>query len=445
MRASIVFTLLFILVSNYGYAQKITTGDDESTITLGRGSFGYDVSKTAITLEANNFRTLFKKPSGVILGLSASVKNNENEGALFSSSVLNDEASLGFRIGVFGSTRVEISRFYNQRLVTQLNTLEKSMLKDVRVNQQILLGIVERNPSLTTGEKNTISSAITGVFAVGIDIYQKLIDDMDSRNKAGGASEAVKSVTKEIIDFANSYAPFWDAKAIRKILDTQTDEAIQRIKQVPYQKFSFHFFADIKRDEFKTFSTWDSTAPSDSFVDQEFTGTDWGFVGNYRHKETWYAGIRVSFEKTNNSSGLTSTTFQKIDETTIQDQTYRTTTDVTALRGDYQEVNVVNFDADIAHFFPLFDEYFLIGNAYFRHLGSRDEDILPNTSDLGVSFSAFKNGGNLIGGIYLEVPDLNQNLEKRKTEPELESWTNRITVGFYTKVSFSKLTGIIPR
>ena len=90
----------------------------------------------------------------------------------------------------------------------------------------------------------------------------------------------------------------------------------------------------------------------------------------------------------------------------------------------------------------IIEETFLIVNTYLRSVSSNKQALYASHSDIGVSTLFFKKDGNFMGGIYLELPDLDQNNERMKANPEYEDWYNRMAFGIYTKFSFDPLLSL---
>lgn len=94
--------------------------------------------------------------------------------------------------------------------------------------------------------------------------------------------------------------------------------------------------------------------------------------------------------------------------------------------------------------FKLADTSRLITNLYFRgNLASRDTAYLKNISSFGVGFYFLGKKSKFLGGLYVELPDIKNNIEKAKPESErnIRKPFKKLTFGITTRFSLGSIFG----
>ena len=117
---------------------------------------------------------------------------------------------------------------------------------------------------------------------------------------------------------------------------------------------------------------------------------------------------------------------------------------ITAYSGKYGEVVVNRLNFDIIAAFKLdkeADNHILV-NPYIRgNFFSRDTSLQLNTFNIGTGFYLFKKTGKFMGGLYIELPDVNNEIEKKKPleDQNIRADFKRLTFGLVGRISINSL------
>jgi hypothetical protein len=224
-------------------------------------------------------------------------------------------------------------------------------------------------------------------------------------------------------------------------LNKKISDGINNLITEDYWKFSVYGHLGLHSTKFNIYKGWDSVNIDNSFAKETFRGSNGGFGLNLNLKSRWLFGFRFTYEETNNLNTLASTEYKVTKNHTSTSATGSSQIAMTAYPNKYTRAYLNRYDFDIIRFFALEKNSIMITDLYFRIKESTNQSKMVSQKDVGVSASFFKEKGNFIGGIYLELPDIEQNIEKRKPEDEqkLEDWYKRISFGVYAKFSFSSI------
>lgn len=150
-------------------------------------------------------------------------------------------------------------------------------------------------------------------------------------------------------------------------------------------------------------------------------------------------GFLFRSERTNNTELLQSTKYNLATSFTRGDQTAKTTEDIEAYKeAEYGEFTFRSIYIDLMRYIPLWKDSAVIAmNVYYRHRNSSNETFYPTYSDIGITTAFFKSTGKFAGGIYLELPDINEKIASRDPLYETRPWSKRMNFGVYAKLSFT--------
>lgn len=429
-------SLLSVLISAFIFmnanSQTIKTGDDESSIIFGGTTIGFDVGKSELSFTTNNYSEFKNKASGLLWGVEVSGKNSDGLASFLNSSELTPSSSIRFNLGFFSSKKEDITN-HKPVLRKKLINKEKQLTAHLDTTLLTTLKVIVRDyeGDICNCDKIVLTDKINSVIS-----YFVLKNEFKSISKNLLLSEGYRKLAGELFLYMDTNDALNDLSIVTKELLLLNSEALSKISNTRFKKFTVYSFLELSKENFTTFSGWDSTNVSDSFQRNEFDGTKLGIAGNIHYKGDWYFGGRIFYELTNNTSLLNLTNYKYQEEHVFGNQQYTQQSEISAYNGSFKEVGLVRFDIDVARFIP-FGENFLILNTYLRNTSSRDKEILASKADIGISSSFFKSKGNFLGGIYLELPDFDQNQEAQKETPELEPWHKRLSFGIYTKISLS--------
>ena len=68
-------------------------------------------------------------------------------------------------------------------------------------------------------------------------------------------------------------------------------------------------------------------------------------------------------------------------------------------------------------------------------IGSSNKDLIPNTTDIGIGLYVFNSKSKILGGFYIELPDISNNIEKNKTitDQNIRPALQKLSFGIVTR------------
>jgi hypothetical protein len=422
-------------------AQTLKTGDGESSILFGETTIGVDVGKTEISFTTNNYLDSKDEFKGLLWGVSLKGKQKDGLSSILRSSELIPSSSIQFNLGYFSSPQEDMKLYKPSRW----NSLEEQEadLQDF-LSDSLFIQIernIKKDTSATNAEKLELINRAKKALSSPVTKYKILKETFSQLSGNPSKSKAFRQLSSGIHTFLENHNKLNELFKVSMELVKLQNEALREISETPYKKFTIYGLLELSKGKFNTFDGWNPEDITESFDEVEFDGSRIGVGAGYRIGGNTYLGGRLYYEHTNNSSFLTSKKYEYEQTNTVGNETFTLKDEVTAYSGTYGELNVVGFDFDFLRYLKLGQDNFLILDAYLRSIDSRDKELLPSKTDIGLSSSFFKSDGKFIGGIYLELPDFDQGAESLKEEPEFEIWYKRLSIGLYTKFSFQELTG----
>jgi hypothetical protein len=213
----------------------------------------------------------------------------------------------------------------------------------------------------------------------------------------------------------------------------------------PFWQIYFFGFGGINAMNFKQVKQVDTTNLTKSFENIYFRGGKAGLGFNAQYGFVTL-GMTYSYSSVNNFDLLSKKEYTFRQTKNSGTQSLIEEKKITAYSGTYGSVEVNELNVDLIFNFKLdakASNHILI-NPYIRsQLFSRNENILPNKLDIGCGFYFFKQDGNFLGGLYAELPDVNNNYEKAKPieEQNIREPLKRLSFGIVGKYSFNSLLG----
>jgi len=179
-----------------------------------------------------------------------------------------------------------------------------------------------------------------------------------------------------------------------------------------------------------------------------------GYTLNFGVTRQWriynYIGLSAGIAYAYNAPALSSRTFKlTTEDTTIQDGTFSSTTEITALTGTLDRFLRYSLSMDYVHLFTLKESLnpdnntgnshlYLSLNPYVRHFGYGNAETIKNNTVIGVGVHAFNSQDNkLMGGVFVQT---NDTFGANKATPN--ALGNRFTFGLIAKFGF---TGLKPK
>jgi hypothetical protein len=180
---------------------------------------------------------------------------------------------------------------------------------------------------------------------------------------------------------------------------------------------------------------------SKSFTDIDERGGHFGIGVNFQRGILKF-GLTYDYFSTNNFKMLNKGEYTFRNTVTSGGQSLIQEKKITAYSGKYGEVEVNRLSFDLTAAFKLDKEAnnHLLVNPYFRgNFFSRDTSLLLNTMNIGAGFYLFKKTGKFLGGFYFELPDVENNIEKKKKEEDqnIRPALKRLTFGITGRISLN--------
>lgn len=178
------------------------------------------------------------------------------------------------------------------------------------------------------------------------------------------------------------------------------------------------------------------------FEDEKFNGKNFSAGVNYETGRFLF-GFETSHEYTDNLDMLSSNTYTLTTTETVGNQTLVSTREITAYAGTYATYQRVSYNADVIVFSAIDSENkeYIAWNLYLRGKVSRDRNVIPTYKDLGAGAYFFNKENKFLGGLYLEAPDVSQDLEAVKEDPQYRKLQNRLSFGIVARFNFASIIG----
>ncbi|MDJ1503530.1 hypothetical protein [Xanthocytophaga agilis] len=439
----IVLALIFLITGNKVTAQWLTQSAEGKGSFLFKGSnVSFDLAKTDLTFTISNLNTPLKVASKSdnaywFIGGSLMAKNEESIGNLFSRGDFVPSAKLN------GYTGVRLSNSYDKLYREK----EKSFSTELKEEEDRLI----REFISTMG--NLIDDEIRINNLSDTNTKIKLLNDWKGQ----------LTNPKKFFTYLKTYQPYGndtiaviiqnlleEIKIIEKKNDKEKEELRNNLIRERDKYISKHFwrlsiftFGGIDASSFKRVEELDTSNLSNSFIKEEYRGGQWG-IGINHQINRWKFGLTYSYKETNNFNLLDKIDYKLTKATTSGNQNLIEEKLITAYSGEYSKVAINELNIDIIYNLSLGKESntYTFLNGYLRgNFFSRKEDLLPNSYNLGLGSYFFTTKSKFLGGLYVELPDVENSFEKRKPidKQNIRTATKRLTFGIVAKFALSSL------
>jgi hypothetical protein len=431
-----LYTIMALLLTGTCFGQLTQDADGESSLLFKSTHIALDITKTELGFGWNNLPKANAQDCYPIWGLGVNARNAEGIGDLFSTGTLVP-SSKGY--GFLGVS------FSNGVIANSDLQLDKVTQRMSQCSQEYLDHFYLTMPAIVFAYTDSTDSSKTKELQKELlSALKDKISIRDFKTKLAakdGDSPEVKSAKEQILKKVNSQEKKHKDELAK--LNEEFAGIAKGISETPFSQLMIFGFGGIRAMEFKTFSGFDTVSLRNSFQDQYFRGGFAGIGVNYT-RGRFTLGVTYRYVQTNNFSALTKKTYAYKSVVNYGSQTLTEEKQITAYAGDYAKVTVNELQADFAMTFKLDDSATTAAliNPYLRgQLFSRNDSLLPNTVDVGCGFYFFKTEGKFLGGFYVELSDVQNNLEKAKPikDQNLREPQQRITFGVVTKFSFVSL------
>jgi hypothetical protein len=431
-----LFTVIIFILSVINiYGQDVKTGEGQSSILLETTNVGFDIGETSLSFTTNNFPQSKLRSNGSIWGLFAKGINDEGLAGIFSTSqiVPSSEISAIYGYSLSNSREISDSYAYSQKALSDNIELLTALLPDSLERKVIDMVSKIENEEAQKYIRDAVNSALQSDFLK----YDKLEKSLKKIAENDFLKKTISTEAKSIYQFVKENKTWSDIKK----MSAKISNNIDKVDTNPYWKFSIYGHFGLNSTKFNVFKGWDSLNIENSFEKNTFRGSNGGFGINLNLKSKWLFGFRYTYEETNNLSMLSTNDYKVTTNYISGSSTGSSQISKTAYPDEYTVAYLNKYDFDIIRFFPLQETSIILSDLYLRIRESTNQSKMVSQKDLGLSASFFKEKGKFIGGIYLELPDLEQNIEKQKpvAEQEMDVWYKRLSFGVYAKFSFSSI------
>ena len=429
----IICPSFWLLINIYG--QDVKTGTGQSSILLETTNIGFDIGEPSLSFTTNNFPQSKLKSKGPIWGFLVKGKNDNDLATIFTSSSIVPSSELNAIYGYSFSNMEQISASYKNRIKIKADSIY--LLSDTLNKKLDILISTQANKISNIKAKEYIQNVINTIFKNELLKYERLEKELKKISENNFLDTAISKSSAELYASMKRNKLWNDYKRLTKEISGRIDS----ISTENYWKFSIYGHLGLNSTKFNLYNGWDSMNIDNSFSKQTFNGSKGGFGLNLNIKSKWLFGFRYTYEETNNLSLLTPNDYKVTKTFKSGSTTGSSEVSMNAYPKTYKRAYLNNFDFDIISFLPLAKSNILLADIYFRFKESTNHSVLVSQKDVGISCSFFKEQGKFIGGIYLELPDIEQSVEKIKpvNEQKLTSWYQRLSFGVYAKFSFSSI------
>lgn len=440
------FTSVF-LVSNFSLAQIVRTGEGESSILLENTNLSLDLGKTELSFATNNYTQSILKSNGIIWGGRVKGKNKNGITNLFQSSQFIPSSSIELNIGRYWSNshllipqiKAEKETLFKATMAEATNALDKNL--EIEIYELIDNGLKEENglSKLTQTEIDYIKKEVKIPLSNAVNKYSLLEQRLKKMKDDLTESFSIRQKAEELHNYLIAHEDLLKLKKAREDLKSINTSFVNILEKNNYERFVVYLHGGVVSEQYKFFSIWNYENFKNSFEDKRFSGFKGGFGVNHRRGGKWMIGGKYTFEESNNVNSLPTFEYEYTQTSTNGVNSGQIREKVTAYSGIYNKVLLNRIDFDILNFNKIGENEILLLNPYLRIIESNNDKNFISRTNLGISSSFYKNTGKFLGGIYLELPDIDQNIERQKPTPKYESWYQRLTFGIYATYSFSSL------
>lgn len=437
-----IFTLFFAVLPICSGAQFLTqSGDGKGSFLFKGSNVGFDLAKTDISFTMNNLNRpvdalQINLNHRIMYGGSVNVKNQDGIGNLFSSGDFTPTASAnvygGYQFAnTFKGDYDKAISLYSKKMERVKNGEVKKFINHMKnfLTSQIKMKVSNNQRADKIKEEwfEALDNKLMRDFQVYIQGY--------AVNDGDGSDQLKQKTLKEIVTIDEEIEKF------RLRLQKKMDQAHDAYVKNNLWKLSLFVFTGLEGSSFKRLGTIDNTNFGKSFIAEDFRGSKTGFGVNYQINR-WKFGTTYGYKITNNLANLSKKDYKIVTTTTSASQTLTQETSVSAYVGDYAQVELMELNIDAiftTDLGPSAQAYALVNPYYRGNLYSRNQKLLPSTYSLGLGLHFFSVKSKFLGGLYVELPDVDNSIEKNKQpdEQNIRSVIGKLTFGVVAKFSIN--------
>lgn len=423
-------------------SQVVKTGASESSILFNNANLGIDITKTEASFSLVNYKDVIaSRSSSLLWGINASGNLGNDIASVFKSSEIQPNSKFQ---GVLGYTFSNASTFrdFLDNEVSSLSKEKSTLYKSL--DAAFFNNLINEVDLASVGNniKNQAKAKIATIQS-GANKFREAKKWVNERFQNSTGDESI--LMYKLYRFIEYNTELNNYLKIQPKIDRLLKQQEPNILKKKYVKGTIYSLIGFNGQQFNLLNPVDGFPGSFSIDKSSFTGRNFGLGLNSRIGGNFQFGFRYLNEESNNLNSLTKNEYKLVQSVNGQNgNVFTTETKKTAYSGTFDEVFINRFAIDVIKSFKMDDENIVLLDFYYRHGQSNNESNYVRRTDIGISASFFNNTGKFLGGIYLEVPDTNQNAEKRKPvdKQELEGVLNRLSFGVYAKFSFTSLLNL---
>lgn len=440
MKAIFVLVIMFYCASRSALAQFSTESKNgTNAVLLNNSSAAVNITDPKISIDwTNRSRYIESGNHDGFVGFGTSVKNKTGLGKVINNDAIAPEAELHTVFGFFIS---------NAKQESEENPVDDEVI-EMRINNESMMVSLKakRKVELVNGYTKVLNDYAINhpslPAAAMIDTLSKQRDLRRYARKFQDVNKNVPAVSKSTLDeLQKEMQKVYDAAIKEPLIKEVRDKIIAQRRldlNSNYYRISFFGFGNINASSFKQYVATDTVSLEKSFKDVNFNGGKVGIGVNGQYS-LFRFGITYAFNYTNNFKSLTET------EYVVRNSAYIGTTStitrekkITAYDGGYGNVLINELNIDLIANFKLNPQSknYLLLNPYSHSTHfSRTPSRLPSTWDLGIGVYSFKSDGKFLGGLYFEIPDIHNTIERNKevSKQDIKPILKRFTIGLTTK------------
>lgn len=275
--------------------------------------------------------------------------------------------------------------------------------------------------NIIQGGYSTSGSTLSGFIAFQNDISNKEVQTLlQEKSKLEGEQPS----------------PGRTAEQIKLDLDRVLGQIVKLRSGLRYKTWILYFSPFFNGNTFRRYDTTVTGNLKNRYPKEKFRGSGIDIGINYTVAPSFTFGASIGVEKTNTIDSLEDRESIVRTTTIVGNQTIIDDKKFTVKDGTYVRYTRMNIRTDILYYGAMKDtEYRFIWNIlYTRWFNALSEnDIVNNVVNLGTSISFYKDKGNLVGGLYLQLSDVGNNVSD---EPDL---LRHFDLGFVFKVAFASI------
>jgi len=440
----IIITVFILTTTTVSYCQFLTQsaeGKSSIPLPLNGAGIGVDIGKSEVTFGLNNYENVLSGKRKFLLGLNLSAKNSEGLANLFSSgSIVPQSDFLGFA-GFSVSNNNSMIRQYNESKNVELLTNERKTKDSLflvfkkEMKEQLFLASLKIKREII---RNEIIKEITLKIeeAKSIVPIRKYLKEFEKNGLDTFKEDLLKRFELKEKEYREEYNKV--STEYNKLINQEFDQLVSKL--IPFRS-TFFLLGGINARSFTRFLQLSTPDFSKSFQDTLFRGGTFGLGVNLQVKNFWL-GVTYSYIQGDNFSNLKSKEYTLRTTDSSGNQTLLREKKIIAYSGKYSRVETNQLNIDLIGEFNLSDTSRLLASLYLRSsLYSRDNAYLKNYTNIGTGLYFINKKGKFLGGLYIELPDINNNFEKAKPENEINirSPLRKLSFGIVTKFNLSSI------